>query len=134
MPLSPAVLAVEHTGCIIKDDDSILMIRPEWLREILNGKTYEIRGKPCPAKIGKQIFLAASESSSVSATAVVLACHGPLSKVQWEESRKYHRVPGPRLYGECTYAWELKDVKSISPSILIKRKRGSVDWQTGPGF
>ena len=110
------------------------MIQPKWLREILSGKTYEIRGKPCLAKIGKKIFLAASESKSVSASAVICACHGPLSDAQWAESREYHRVSGPCLYGEHTYAWELADVKSISPSLRIRRKRGSIDWQTGPGF
>ena len=113
--------------------DNILIIQPHWLEEILNGKSWEIRGKSCHGKVGKRIWLCASRSKSVSARAKVVACHGPLSEDQWEASKDKHRVFGPRRYGSHTYAYELAQVARVQPA-PIQRKQGSVDWQTGPGW
>ena len=55
-----------------------------------------------------------------------------LSEDEWENLRPKHRVPGDRSYGGSTYAWMLAGVQRI-PAIPIRRKRGSVIWQTGPG-
>ena len=45
--------------------------------------------------------------------------------------RSQHLVPGKRKYSDRTYAWLLADVQRVA-GIPIARKRGSVDWQTGP--
>ena len=56
-----------------------------------------------------------------------------LSKDEWENMRPQHLVPGDRCYGELTHGWMLADVQRI-PAIPIKRKRGAVIWQLGPGY
>ena len=55
-----------------------------------------------------------------------------LSAHEWESTRKQHCVPGQRRYGDRTHAWELVGAQCIAP-VAIVRKRGSVEWQTGPG-
>ena len=118
----------------IANTDSILIIQPEWLKKILDGsKDLEIRGKPCHKKVGTRIFLSASESSAVSGSALVVDCHGPLTEGEWERMRPRHRVPGMRTYGKHTHAYELAGVRRLK-CIPIRRKQGSVVWQTGPGW
>ena len=115
----------------ISSKDSILCILPEWLDRILAGeKTAEIRGKPCPDKIGKQIWLRASGSGIVTGRATVIGCV-KLTQSDWKSMRSQHLVPGERLYGDRTHAWLLADVQRVA-GIPIARKRGCVDWQTGP--
>ena len=115
----------------IGSKDSILCILPEWLDRILDeGKTAEIRGKPCWDKIGKRIWLCASRSAMVTGRATVIGCV-KLTRSDWKSMRSQHLVPGKRLYGNRTYAWLLADVQRVA-GIPIARKRGSVDWQTGP--
>ena len=55
-----------------------------------------------------------------------------LGALEWEASRYQHCVPGGRLYGDRTHAWELAGAQRITPTAIM-RKHGSVDWQTGPG-
>jgi hypothetical protein len=118
----------------ISPDDRILILLSEWLEQLLDKtKDLEIRGKPCPSKVGTYIWLAASESSQVTGRAYVKACHGPLSVPEWEALRSRHRVSGERFYGDHTFAYELEEVQRVQP-IPILRKRGSVGWQIGDGF
>ena len=115
----------------ISSKDSILCILPEWLDRILTGeKTAEIRGKLCPDTIGKQIWLRASGSGIVTGRATVIGCV-KLTQSDWKSMRSQHLVPGERLYGDRTHAWLLADVQRVA-GIPIARKRGCVDWQTGP--
>lgn len=119
----------------ISDSDSILIIKPEWLNKILDGeKDLEIRRQPCTSKKGKRIWLAASGASEVWGSAVVKDCLGPLSTTQWDHLRLRHRVAGERVYGSCTYAYELVDVQKLEHAIRIQRKRGSIGFQTGSGL
>ena len=129
MYLLPAVVCHRR----ITDSDSILMTDPIWIDRIINGKDWEIRAVPCWDKVGKSIFLAGNGTKAVSARAVVVACHGPLTEDQWRAARSRHMVKGPRRYGARTFAWELTSIERIHPPIKIKRTRGAQIWQTGPG-
>lgn len=112
---------------------SILIIKPRWLDLILSGmKRIEVRSMGCESKIGTRIWLCASGCSMVVGFATVVASTGPLSGDEWEATRRFHCVQGPRFYGGSTYAWWLQDVQRVAP-MPITRKRGSVIWQTGPG-
>ena len=116
----------------ISSKDSILCILPEWLDRILAGeKTAEIRGKPCPDKIGKRIWLRASGSGIVIGRATVIGCV-KLTMADWKSMRSQHLVRGKRSYGNRTHAWLLADVQRVA-GIPIVLKHGCVDWQTGPG-
>ena len=42
-----------------------------------------------------------------------------------------HKVPGPRTYGDKTYAWVLSQVQRMPPKPI--KRNASVIWQTGPG-
>ena len=117
----------------IAQDDSILIIEPEWLELILSGvKSLEIRKPSCHGKIGREILLAASGTSRVYGKARVSACFGPLSADEWEAMRAAHRVEGGRTYGEKTHAWQLTAVTRVRPTPFV-RKVGAIIWQTGPG-
>ena len=116
----------------IGTEDPILVIQPKWLALILNGeKTLEIRDKPCTSKVGKQVWLCPSRTAMVTGMAIVKSSRR-LSAHEWESTRKQHCVPGQRRYGDRTHAWELVGAQCIAP-VAIVRKRGSVEWQTGPG-
>ena len=117
----------------IGDKDPILVIVPEWCNLILDHeKTMEIRSIPCTDKVGKEIWLAMSGTSKVYGRARVKACHGPMSKSQWELFRPLHLVPGKRFYGARTHGWELVDVRRCAPKPIV-RKNGAVIFQIGPG-
>ena len=121
------------SGVCISPRDSILIIFADPLDEILRGKKrYEIRGKRCPSKLGTRVWLAAYGSSAITGSAYVAACHGPLDTNTWEALRSGHCVPGPRLYGDHTFAWEFHDVRRCA-SVPFRRKQGAITWQTGPG-
>lgn len=105
------------------------------MTKILNGeKDLEIRRQPCRNKMGHRIWLAASGTSEVWGSAVVKDCLGPLSTMQWDHFRPRHHVAGERVYGPWTYAYELVDVHKLEQAIRIKRKRGSIGFQTGSGL
>ena len=46
----------------------------------------EIRGEGCPSKVGKQIYLCASDSGVVTGKATVLG-QKKLSKAEWDDMR-----------------------------------------------
>ena len=128
-------MSVRDLSCCsrIGDQDPILVILIEWLELILSGKkSIEIRGEGCPSKVGKQIWLCASGSGTVTGKAYVVD-QRMLSKGEWEDLRSQHLVSGDRPYGDCTHAWILAGVQRI-PAIPIRRKQGSVIWQKGPGY
>ena len=105
---------------------------PEWLELILNGdKKLEIRGKACTNKVGKRVWLCASRTGMVTGKATVKGSR-KLSAQEWENTRGQHCVPGGRIYGASTHAWELAGAQRVAP-VAIVRKHGSVDWQIGPG-
>ena len=117
---------------MIGHKDPILIIKPEWLERILSGeKTLEIRDQGCPSKVGRQIWLCASESGEVTGKAIVVG-QRKLSNDEWESMRPQHLVQGIRSYGGRTHGWMLAEVQRI-PAIPIRRKQGAVIWQTGPG-
>ena len=49
----------------------------------------EIRGQGCPSKVGKQIYLCASDSGVVTGKATVLG-QKKLSKAEWDNMRPQH--------------------------------------------
>jgi hypothetical protein len=76
--------------------------------KILQGeKTIEVRGKGTEHR--GVTWVSPSGSRFIAGSFDLVACEGPLSKAEWEELRPYHRVQGPRLYGESTYAWMLSN-------------------------
>jgi hypothetical protein len=122
-------------GPRIGQTDPILVILPEWLDKIYNEeKDWEIRNRPCKKHCGGKLWLAASESKAVSGHAVVKAWHGPLTEEEWAANRSRHRVEGPRMCGDSTYAWELTCVTREPVDIPIVRKKGSIGIQLGPGM
>ena len=99
-------------------------------------KTDEIRGVCYKSLIGKRIWLCESGSKGiVKGKAVVHAIVGPLSVADWEETRASHCVPAPapRLYGEHTFAYVLRQVTCVE-AFSICRKVGSVFLQKGSGW
>jgi hypothetical protein len=112
------------SGLTIGSEDSILVIKPEWLEPILNGdKTAEIRSRSCWDKVGKTIWLCASRSGLVTGKATVTGCQ-KLTESAWKSMYPRHIVPGKRAYGDRTHR---------VAGIRIVRKDGAVIWQTGPG-
>jgi hypothetical protein len=94
-------------------------------------KRYEIRSQ-ATTKRGERIYIAASGTSAIYATATVTDCIGPLTQTQWKQMREGHCVPdAQRYYGESTYAWVLSDVEPIWPTIPFNRKPGAIIWQRG---
>ena len=79
------------------------------------------------------IWLSAGGRSEVLGHALVCACRGPLTVLEWEEMRENHLVDGERLYGNHTYAYCLADVQRVAP-IKINRKKGAISWQRGPAL
>ena len=118
---------------MIGNADPILTIQPGWLERILRGeKSMEIRGQGCPSKVGRQIWLCASESGEVTGKAIVVD-QRKLSTGEWESMRPQHLVPGVRSYGASTHGWMLAEVQRI-PAVPIRRKQGAIIWQIGPGY
>tara|TARA_B110001452_G_C15115788_1_gene388952 strand:- start:337 stop:720 length:384 start_codon:yes stop_codon:yes gene_type:complete len=119
-------------GLTIGSEDSILVIKPEWLEPILNGdKTAEIRSSACKSKVGKRIWLCASRSGLVTGKARVTGCE-KLTESAWKSMYPRHLVRHHRPYGGRTHAWLLADVERVA-GIRIVRKEGAVIWQIGPG-
>ena len=97
-------------------------------------KTVEIRGVRYGALLGKRVWLCESGSKGiVKGHAVVVAILGPLSVAGWEEMRASHCVSAPRLYGEHTFAYVLREVTCVE-AFTIRRKVGSVFLQKGSGW
>ena len=116
----------------------VLIIKPEWLELILAGeKRWEIRGARQRKHVGRTVYLAASESAAISGRAELVACHGPLSKSEWEKSYELHRVPSGELahpshrcdvrpYGIRTYAWEFGSVQRAQHPISFTRNEAVI--------
>ena len=132
LPTSTLFSPMRSFGCRIPSDASILIVKPEWLDKIFDeDKDMEVRGSPCDSKIGKLIYFCPSGASAVTGTARIVECLGPLSQFLWDELRPRHKVPGPRTYGDKTYAWVLSQVQRMPPKPI--KRNASVIWQTGPG-
>ena len=111
----------------------VLIIKPEWLEKILAGeKRWEIRGRRDIQHVGQVVYLAGSGTAAISGRAMLLGCHGPLSKGEWTDSFELHRVPSGELvhpshrcdvrpYGINTYAWELDSVQRAQHPISFTR-------------
>jgi hypothetical protein len=116
----------------------VLIIKPEWLELILAGeKRWEIRGARHLKHVGRTVYLAASESAAISGRAMLVGCHGPLSKSEWTESFELHRVPSGELvhpshrrdvrpYGIRTYAWEFGSVQRAQHPISFTRNEAVI--------
>jgi len=114
----------------IGSHDTILLIKQKWLDLIISGrKQYELRGFRCHKR--GRLWLCASGSKMVCASAVISQCIGPLSAEQFERMSGLHMFMGMRPY-KNTYAWKLENVSCLKHPIAIQRKRGSVIFQTGP--
>ena len=109
----------------------MLIVKPNWLDLILSGKKrLEIR-RGRSNKVARRIGLSASGSSTISATALFMDCHGPLSPSQWAALRPFHLVEGDDMpYGDQTCAWELDRVQVLAVPLPFCRRRGPVVWQT----
>lgn len=83
--------------------------------------------------LGKRIWISPSGSNAVVCSVVLSACHGPLSEGEWRLLAHIHCVQGERPYGSRTYAWEISKLKRCVQLIPIKRVKGTVVWQIGPG-
>lgn len=117
---------------VIDASDPILVIKPYWLDKILTGaKTLELRSNSCRSKIGLNIWLAASGTSSVCAKAMIAECRVINSQEELNALRPEHCYVGNLPY-HPTYAWKLVNVACCPQPIAIHRKRGSVVWQIGP--
>ena len=63
----------------------------------------------------------------VIGSALLVRCHGPLSRADWEERRSNHCVAGAALpYGASTYAWELSAAMRFDAPVSYLHKRGCV--------
>ena len=110
----------------------IIIIKPHWLKMILaRRKIYEIRGKPCKKALGQHIYLAASGTSAVFGTAVVVDSIGPLDAEQWASLRPGHCVRDASQPYSTTYAWQLSNVECFQKPQHFTRNPGAIVWQLG---
>jgi hypothetical protein len=100
------------------------------IEDLLNGaKKYEIRGVPSRKAPGVDIYLACCGLPLVMGKVTFVRCIGPLSGDEWQRMRPLHRVDGPRLYGDQTYAWEVVDPVRFTPPVAYTPKKGVQTWQ-----
>ena len=106
----------------------ILVIKPEWLKMILEGqKTLEIRSNACKKEIGTTIFFSPSKSGKITGCATFDGCFRVDTDVNWTLLHDSHCVSGPRPYRN-THAWRFKDAIPLDP-IPYKVRPGTVVWR-----
>jgi hypothetical protein len=130
IPLEPAVATTPTVVGHVPNGASILIVKEPWLGLILDGqKSDEIRGQTT-LKENQRIYLARSGGGGmVIGSALLVRCHGPLSRADWEERRSNHFVAGAALpYGASTYAWELSAAMRFDAPVSYLHKRGCVVW------
>jgi hypothetical protein len=116
---------------MVPDGGSILIIKEPWINLILDGrKSLEIRGQSTK-KAMQRVFLALSGGGGlVLGSALLVCCHGPLSRREWAELKNNHCVAGDKLPYASTYAWELCSPQRFDVPVSYEHKQGCVVWAT----
>lgn len=113
---------------------SILILKPQWLDEILHhGKRMEIRGT-ATHKVGRRIGLMASKTDHVVGMATITGCVGPMTQEVFEAHAEQHHVrEATTLPYKTTYGWILEDVVVLPEPLPHKRKQGAIVFSTYGG-
>lgn len=111
---------------------SVLIIKPEWLKMIQDGKkVWEIRHAPVN-KDGQYIYLAGCGTSAISTKVKFVTSHGPLSTAEWAANAERHCVPidaALTLPYKKTYAWQFSEVEVAKHPIPFQRVPGAQIFQ-----
>lgn len=104
-----------------------LIIKKKFLDKILSGeKTWEIRGSKTTKR--GTIGLIESGSGKVIGTAELVNCHGPFSPDELKVHNNKTRIENEfNVKYEKIYAWELSNVKPITP-MPYKHPQGAIIW------
>ena len=108
-----------------------LLIKSPWIEYILQGrKIWEIRGSN--TNIRGKIALIRSGSGLVVGTCELVDVNEPLTLPEMRRNVDMHGIPlkdlGRGLYYEKTYAWVLKNAKTLKSPIPYKHPSGAVIW------
>lgn len=105
---------------------SVLILKAEWLAEILDkGKRMELRGSRS-RKVGSQIGLMAAKTEHIAGMATIIDCVGPMSLQYFLDTRTQHHCNQQHLPYTNTYGWILDDVVKLDMPLPHKRKKGVV--------
>jgi len=109
-----------------------LLIRHPLIDRILAGtKTWEMRG--ARATIRETIALVPSGSSTVVGVCDLVDCIGPLTAAEYRRNawKAGNRPSEAELgYYKKTYAWVLKNPRTLKKPVPYKRPRGAIIWVT----
>lgn len=115
--------------------NSILLIRPEWLDKIINGKkTIEIRGTKCQSKINTTIGLAYCGPNVDKNNRKLIATAYLSGYKQYNTIEEYHiDINKHCSYHETlpykkTYGWILENIKKLEEPVDFTYKKGAVIW------
>ena len=108
-----------------------LIIRDPWIEKILAGeKTWELRGSQ--TTIRGLIGLIQSGTGTVVGTCEIESVVGPLSVNQLRCNTRMHAVPARNLDQgsryKNTYAWVIKNAKSLLKPVKYVHPQGAVIW------
>jgi hypothetical protein len=110
-------------------DAPILVIKPEWLKLILNGvKTLEVRSTACRKDIGTTVFFSPSGSGQITGCATFDGSTHVENDTTWASLRSHHCVPGERPYRK-THAWRFCNAVPIEPPVPYTVRPGTVVWR-----
>lgn len=107
---------------------SVLILKKQWLDEIVVGnKRMELRG--CASrKVGKTIYMMASKTDEITAKATIGDCIGPLTLEQFSTFKDMHKSQQTALPYKKTYGWILENVQPVVPPLPHKRKQGCIGF------
>ena len=110
-------------------DAPILVVKPKWLRLILEGvKTLEIRSTACRKELGTIVFFSPSGSGQITGCATFDGSTRVENEAAWTSLRPHHRVPGGRPYRK-THAWGFRNAVPIEPPVPYTVQPGTVVWR-----
>lgn len=108
-----------------------LLVRQPWVSLLCRGeKTWELRGSRTH-KRGRVALVASGEGGRIVGGATLVACHGPLSAEQLEQTQALHRVPAAAGAGRRyrhVWAWEFAAAASLPLPVAYVHPPGAVIW------
>ena len=117
--------------------NSVLLIKSEYLNQILNGlKTIEIRSCSCKSKINETIGIAycgknyRNKSKQIVATVKIVDCKLYNNRFDYLNDIKKHLYIGDdiNLPYKNTYGWVFDDLKILDIPVVFEHKKGAIVW------
>jgi hypothetical protein len=105
-----------------------LIIRKEWLDQILNGtKTWEMRSRPTKVR-GRILLIEAGSGHIVGECVLYMSPHRPITDYPIDRFVHKHKVAHTELIKKWCYAWMLDKVERYDKPIPYDHPRGAVVW------